>query len=64
MPAEQLPFIVCATCGARPADEAAAAQARLAWARGLEAGREVWTCDQCSRRYLRSIEGKLDSGWW
>ncbi len=63
MPTEQRPM-ACATCGARPLDEDVAARARLTWARGFEAGREVWTCDQCSRRHLRSIEGKLDSGWW
>jgi hypothetical protein len=56
--------MVCATCGARPRDEAEAAAARLTWARGVESGREVWTCEQCSRRHLRSIEGKLDSAWW
>jgi hypothetical protein len=53
--------LVCATCGAVPADEGLA---RLTWARGVEQGREVWTCDTCSRRHLRSIEGKLDSSWW
>ena len=53
--------LVCATCGAVPADEELA---RLTWARGVENGREVWTCDTCSRRHLRSIEGKLDSSWW
>ncbi len=52
---------VCATCGAVPADEALA---RLTWARGVENGRDVWTCETCSRRHLRSIEGKLDSSWW
>ena len=53
--------VVCATCGATPRDEALA---RLTWSRGTENGREVWTCDACSRRHLRSIEGKLDSAWW
>ena len=53
--------MVCATCGAAPADEALA---RLTWARGVENGRDVWTCETCSRRHLRSIEGKLDSSWW
>lgn len=53
--------IACATCGATPADMALA---RLTWARGTESGHEVWTCDTCSRRHLRSIEGKLDSSWW
>ena len=45
-----------------PADDPALA--RITWARGVENGREVWTCDTCSRRHLRSIEGKLDSSWW
>ena len=53
--------MTCATCGAQPDD---AAVARLTWARGVENGREVWTCESCSRRHLRSIEGKLDSSWW
>jgi hypothetical protein len=52
---------VCATCRRMPDDEAAA---RLTWALGLEGGRQVWTCDRCSRENLRSIEGKLDSAWW
>jgi hypothetical protein len=53
--------LVCATCGrTAPAD----GEALVAWARGVEHRREVWTCDVCSREYLRSIEGKLDSAWW
>jgi hypothetical protein len=56
---EQAP--VCATCGTVAADPALAA---ITWTRGTENGREVWTCDRCSREHLRSIEGKLDSGWW
>jgi hypothetical protein len=53
--------VVCATCGTVAEDESLA---RLTWARGTENGREVWTCDRCSRQHLRSIEGKLDSAWW
>ena len=46
MPTEQRPIApVCATCGAGPPDEEAAARARMSWARGVETGREVWTCD-------------------
>jgi hypothetical protein len=52
---------VCASCGATATD---AARAALTWARGTENGREVWTCERCSREHLRSIEGKLDSAWW
>jgi hypothetical protein len=60
-PAEESAPMVCATCGAVPADEALAL---LTWARGVENRRDVWTCETCSRRHLRSIEGKLDSSWW
>ena len=53
--------LVCATCGrTAPADGIAL----LTWARGVENGRDVWTCDTCSREHLRSIEGKLDTAWW
>ena len=52
---------VCATCGRIAEDECVA---RLTWARGLEEGRENWTCDLCCREHLRSIEGKLDNTWW
>jgi hypothetical protein len=47
-----------------PPDEDAVSLARITWARGVENGRGTWTCDTCSRRFLRSIEGKLDSAWW
>ncbi len=56
--------MVCATCRATPSDEAAEVGARLTWARGVDGGRRVWTCESCSRKHLRSIEGKLDSAWW
>ena len=59
---EQRP--VCATCGAVPPDDDAAALARITWTRGVENGAEVWTCHTCSRTHLRGIEGKLDSVWW
>ncbi|GGL30643.1 hypothetical protein [Phycicoccus endophyticus] len=62
--AEGPPGPVCATCGARASGAEEAALARLTWTRGSEGGREVWTCGACSRRHLRSIEGKLDSAWW
>jgi len=52
---------VCAMCGRIPEDESSA---RLSWVFGVEAGRQVWTCDRCSREHLRSIEGKLDFAWW
>ncbi len=55
--------IVCAVCGRTPA-AADGTQARLTWARGVEHGCAVWTCDRCSREHLRSIEGKLERAWW
>lgn len=59
------PVPVCSTCGASPpADPDALALARLTWSRGVDNGRDVWTCADCSRRHLRSIEGKLDPTWW
>ena len=51
---------VCSWCGRTPEDESV----RLTWALGVDNGRQVWTCDVCSRENLRSIEGKLDSPWW
>lgn len=50
--------IACSTCGVEPPG---ADVARLTWTMGTENGRTVWTCPACSRRHLRSIEGKLDS---
>jgi len=44
-----------------PDDESVA---RLTRVLGVEHGRQIWTCDRCSRENLRSIEGKLDSPWW
>jgi DNA-directed RNA polymerase subunit RPC12/RpoP len=58
---DQMASMVCTTCGRIPEDESAA---RLTWALGVENGQQVWTCDLCSREFLRSIEGKLDSQWW
>ena len=53
--------VTCDSCGREPDD---AALARLTWTVGVERGRTVWTCVDCSRRFLRGIEGKLDSDWW
>ena len=53
---------VCGTCGATaPADDASAV---LTWSMAVERGRTTWTCPDCARRHVRSIEGKLDSEWW
>lgn len=55
--------MVCVSCGSMPSADAGGA-ARVEWARGIENGRPVWTCPECSRRNLRSMEGKLVSQWW
>jgi hypothetical protein len=34
------------------------------WSASVERGRRAWTCEQCSRDNIRSIEGKLDTAWW
>ncbi len=52
---------VCSPCGTAPGDLSAA---RLTWTFCVERGRTTWTCVDCSRRHLRSIEAKLDSDWW
>ncbi|HQV92337.1 MAG TPA: hypothetical protein PLA46_12195 [Phycicoccus sp.] len=54
----------CVTCGRLAGGDDAGAAALLTWSRGVENGRVVWTCDVCTRRHARSIEGKLDSAWW
>jgi hypothetical protein len=53
--------VSCACCGMIAQDTA---PARLTWSVGTEHGRTIWTCVECSRRHLRSIEAKLDSAWW
>jgi hypothetical protein len=53
--------LVCATCGKTGPAKGAVL---LTWVRGWENGRQVWTCETCSREHLRSIEGKLDTPWW
>ncbi|WP_409483601.1 hypothetical protein [Arsenicicoccus dermatophilus] len=55
--------MTCGSCG-RQVRGAEAEQAQVRWGFGVERGRTVWTCDVCSRRHARSIEGRLDSPWW
>ncbi len=52
----------CEVCGRPPGPDEAGVL--LTWVRGVEDGRAVWTCPECSRRHARSIEGRLDSAWW
>jgi hypothetical protein len=53
--------VVCASCGATAPDDESGL---LAWTRGVERGRALWTCPHCSRENLRSIEAKLEHDWW
>ena len=50
----------CDFCGRQETDEATT----LTWTIAVENGRRRAYCDDCSRRNLRSMEGKLDSEYW
>ncbi len=55
--------VVCDFCGRRaPLDRGD--QLPLAWSTAKESGRDKVFCTECSRRYVRSMEAKLDSEWW
>jgi hypothetical protein len=30
----------------------------------MEGHRTRWVCDTCTRKYVRSMEAKLDQEWW
>ncbi|HET8616436.1 MAG TPA: hypothetical protein VFL94_12990 [Actinomycetales bacterium] len=53
--------VVCASCGAPGPDDESQL---VAWTRGVERGRTVWMCPRCVRENLRSIEAKLERGFW
>jgi hypothetical protein len=50
----------CDHCGKTEDDPAR----QLTWSSAVERGQQKWFCDECSRRHLRAMEGKLDSEWW
>ena len=54
------PRPTCSTCGTVADTE----DVPLGWSTGVERGRPVATCAECTRRFARSIEAKLDSEWW
>lgn len=61
--------VACSVCGttdahARRGDDTPP----LGWSSDLvetsESTRTRWVCIECTRRYVRSIEAKLDREWW
>ena len=57
----------CSLCGA-PAGGGAGDAPPLGWSADLietsEGARRRWICGPCTRRFVRSIEAKLDHQWW
>jgi hypothetical protein len=58
---------ICTMCG-READPASDGDPPLGWCADMVESRDgprtKWICDGCTRRYVRSIEAKLDNEWW
>ena len=54
-------------CG-RMADPQSDGDPPLAWCADIVESRDgprtKWVCDACTRKYVRSIEAKLDQEWW
>jgi hypothetical protein len=36
----------------------------LTWSPAIRDGSRVWTCADCARENIRSIEGRLELAWW
>jgi hypothetical protein len=53
-------MVTCSWCGT----SVEADTPPLTWTTSAERGDVKYFCERCSRENLRSIEGKLDSGWW
>lgn len=53
-------MVTCDFCGCQESDETKT----LSWTTSVENGRKRVYCDECSRAYLRAMEGKLDSEFW
>ncbi len=58
---------VCSLCG-RSAEAERDGDPRLTWCADIvesaDGPRTRWVCVDCTRRYVRSIEAKLDQEWW
>jgi hypothetical protein len=57
----------CSICG-RVADPDDDGDPPLTWCADVVEARDGlrtrWVCGDCTRRYVRSIEAKLDQQWW
>lgn len=57
----------CSICG-RVADPAVDGDPPLTWCADVietrDGHRTRWVCGECTRRYVRAIEAKLDQEWW
>jgi hypothetical protein len=58
---------VCSICG-RTADPAEDGDPPLTWCADVVETRDGphtrWVCGSCTRKYVRSIEAKLEQQWW
>jgi len=50
--------VSCTSCGTTVSEKPAT------WSMQVSERGVRWVCDECTRLNLRSIEGKLDEGWW
>jgi hypothetical protein len=57
----------CTLCGRR-ADPETDGDPPLGWCADMvetaDGHRTRWVCTECTRRFVRSIEAKLDQQWW
>ncbi|MCT2591879.1 hypothetical protein LHJ74_18575 [Streptomyces sp. N2-109] len=49
---------VCTRCGA------VAEGIPVTWVCSVEKGGRCYFCEECSRTYIRAIEGRIDPVWW
>ncbi|HJQ44611.1 MAG TPA: hypothetical protein VJ831_16085 [Jatrophihabitantaceae bacterium] len=58
---------ICSLCG-RKADPEVDGDPPLGWCADVIETRDGpqtrWLCPDCTRKYVRSIESKLDQTWW
>ncbi|HZC72816.1 MAG TPA: hypothetical protein VE442_19120 [Jatrophihabitans sp.] len=58
---------VCKLCG-KAADAAVDGDPPLGWSADIvetaDGHQTRWVCIECTRRFVRAIEAKLDTQWW